>query len=121
MAHVTALVKHLSEPWFSLVAEGKKTSEGRLNTSCYAKLQQQDRILFHNGEGPERREVVVEVVSTVQYDSFAELIVGEGLQHVLPSPDVETVEQGVAVYRRFYSEEAELKSGVVAIRIRVQQ
>jgi ASC-1-like (ASCH) protein len=118
MANVK-IVKHLSEPWFSLVAAGRKTSEGRLNKCYYADLQRSDRIIFYNGEGSDRREVVVEVVGTMRYEGFAQMIVGEGLKAVLPLDEVVTLDDGVAVYRQFYSEATEQEHGVIAIRIQV--
>ena len=43
----------------------------------------------------------------------------EGLDKVLPSPDIKTIEDGVAVYRKFYSLAQEEEFKVVAIQISV--
>lgn len=39
----------------------------------------------------------------------------EGLAKVLPG--VETIEEGVQIYRKFYSEEKERSNGVLAIQV----
>ncbi|CAI5500703.1 unnamed protein product [Closterium sp. Naga37s-1] len=54
--------------------------------------------------------------SSVQpYPSFPSMLASEGLSTVLPG--VETLEEGLAVYRRFYSEEKEHRAGVLALRV----
>ena len=47
----------------------------------------------------------VKVVNLTLYSSFQVMFESEGLKHVLPG--VREVEQGVAVYRKFYSIEQE--------------
>ena len=43
-------VKNLSEPWFSLIHEGEKTIEGRLNKGDFANMVVGDIIVFTNNE-----------------------------------------------------------------------
>ncbi len=100
--------KHLSEPWFSLVRDGKKTIEGRLNKGEFVKGMV---IEFWNGD--ESFHCIVEKV--VEYPSFRVMAFMEGIEKVLPG--VSSVEEGVAIYRKFYSEEDE-KKGVVAISLK---
>lgn len=47
----------------------------------------------------------VKVVNLTLYPSFQEMFVSEGLKHIVP--DIKTIEQGIAVYRKFYSIEQE--------------
>lgn len=99
--------KHLSEPWFSLIRSGIKTIEGRLDKGEFVKGTQ---VTFWNRE----EEFLVEVVEVVPYTTFEEMIRKEGLHKVLPG--VLSVEEGVKIYRKYYSE-ADEKRGVIAIRL----
>lgn len=114
---------HLSEPWYTLIKEGKKIAEGRPNKGLFAKLQIGDTIKFFNinkfaktREG-KRREFLVKVTDKKTYKTFREMLETEGLDNVLPDPKVKTVEDGVNVYRQWYNEEIESQFGVVAIHI----
>jgi hypothetical protein len=59
--------------------------------------------------------LLLEVQDVHRYTSFSEMLKVEGLAKVLPG--VESIEEGVQVYRNFYSEEKERMNGVVAIRV----
>lgn len=47
----------------------------------------------------------VKVVNLTLYPSFQVMFESEGFKHIVP--DIKTIEQGVAVYRQFYSIEQE--------------
>ncbi|ONI29469.1 hypothetical protein PRUPE_1G199500 [Prunus persica] len=57
--------------------------------------------------------LLFEVQDIRSYSSFSEMMEAEGLSKVLPG--VETIEQGVQIYRKFYTEEKERSNGVLAI------
>lgn len=99
--------KHLSSPWFLLVKHGIKTVEGRIDKGEFHKGE---KIVFWNGN-----EVTERLISDViKYKSFREMIEAEGLHRVLPG--ILTIEEGVKIYRKYYSEDDE-KMGVIAIRL----
>jgi ASC-1-like (ASCH) protein len=106
--------KHLSQPWFDLIRDGRKTVEGRLDRDDYAVMMENDVIQFHNGDD----SYSMKVIHTARYSTFHEMVTGEGLDHVLPG--IGSIEEGVSIYRLFYSEEDETKYGIVAIHISVQ-
>eukprot|EP00386_Alphamonas_edax_P011330 GDKI01035957.1.p1 GENE.GDKI01035957.1~~GDKI01035957.1.p1 ORF type:complete len:124 (-),score=19.53 GDKI01035957.1:46-417(-) len=107
--------EHLSEPWFSVVKSGKKTSEGRLDKGVFAEMQPGDRIDFwHETSG----EFSVEVVSKQKYSSFYTMLEGETLGKTLPVEHIRTLEEGVNVYYGFYKQEDEQRMGVVAVRVK---
>ena len=99
--------KHLSEPWFSFVKQGVKTIEGRLNKGEFTKGM---TVEFWNEEA----SITCIVTEIVEYPSFREMLFWEGCPLVLPG--VDSVEEGVSIYRMFYSRKDE-KKGVVAIRL----
>ncbi|KAL6208485.1 hypothetical protein ACLB2K_019434 [Fragaria x ananassa] len=59
--------------------------------------------------------LIVEVKEVQSYGSFSDMFKAESLQKVLPG--VITIEEGLQVYRRFYTEEIERSNGVIAICI----
>ncbi|NJE26846.1 ASCH domain-containing protein [Thermococcus sp. MV5] len=98
----------LQEEYLRLIKEGKKKIEGRLYDEKRRQVKPGDTIIF--GE-----KLKVKVKALRVYSSFREMLSEEGLENVLPG--VKTIEEGVQIYRRFYTEEEEKKYGVVAIEI----
>jgi ASC-1-like (ASCH) protein len=98
----------LREEYLRAIAEGRKKVEGRLYDEKRQKIKPGDEITFEN-----RLMCVVKDVRV--YSSFREMLEKEGIENVLPG--VDSLEEGVGVYRRFYSEERERRYGVAAIEI----
>ncbi len=103
--------KHVSEPWYSRLVSGEKVIEGRLGKAEFRLLRPGDRIVFWNGD----QEHAFTVLRTIPYRSFREMLMGEGLDRVLPG--IHSVDEGVALYRQFYSPMDEGAFGVLAIEI----
>ncbi|KAM7461079.1 hypothetical protein LguiA_029200 [Lonicera macranthoides] len=120
---------HVQEPFFSQLKDGLKTIEGRCAVGDYNRIGSGALILFN-------KCLVLQVEDVHCYASFSEMLEAESLTKVLPG--VETIEEGyneilpsltvirlssigreedngVQVYRKFYSEEKEMLNGVVAI------
>lgn len=104
--------KNVSEPWFSLIALGCKTIEGRLDTGDFAKMRPGDTITFQSGP---TQKVVVRITDTKHYSSFRDYLGGETLARALPT--IANIDDGVEIYRQYYSEKDEKEHGVVAIYI----
>ncbi|WP_456481333.1 HisA/HisF-related TIM barrel protein [Methanopyrus sp.] len=98
----------LEEEYLELIKEGKKTVEGRVKDDKRTRIKPGDKILFN-------RRLLVKVVDVREYDSFEEMLREEGLENVLPN--VDSIEEGVEIYRRFYSSGKEKMFGVLAIEI----
>ena len=111
------LTKNVSEPWFTLIASGLKSVEGRLRKGDFADVKQGQLIVWRNDELGFPRTVKTTVKSTQQYASFEKYLKGEGLQQCLPAPGVTSVSKGVAVYRKYYDKQMEREHGIVAIRL----
>ncbi|CAI9777052.1 unnamed protein product [Fraxinus pennsylvanica] len=99
---------HVQEPFFSQLNDGLKTIEGRCAFGHYKQIKSGDILLFN-------KCVMLQVQDIHQYASFREMLEAESLAKVLPG--VENIEEGVQVYRNFYSEEKERLNGVIAICI----
>ncbi|MEK7659999.1 MAG: ASCH domain-containing protein [Patescibacteria group bacterium] len=104
---------HRAEPYFTFVKNGQKTIEGRVKKAWYRFVSVGDHIIIYNAEETDSIAVIVRGVRT--YGTIREMLIHEPLKKLLP--DVDTVEQGIRVYRRFYSEDQEKEFGVVAIEV----
>lgn len=109
------LKKHLSEPWFSLVMLGKKKYEGRLNKGDFSMLNIGDVITFFNDDFGIHREFSVQVTKIRKYESFL-LFLTSKLRKTLPS--ISTIEQGITVYRNYYTPKDEADYGIIAIKMK---
>ena len=104
---------HRVEPYFTFGKNGQKTIEGRIRKGYYCLIKPGDHIIIYNEEETDNIEVLVKSVRN--YKSIKEMIENEPLKKILP--DVEAIDQGIEVYRRFYTQEQEEKFGIVAIEI----
>lgn len=113
--------KGVSEPWFSLIKQGKKTSEGRLAKGDFEKMREGDVVIWKNKD----KKVRTKIKEIVHYKTIYDMIKGERLKNVLPDAKIKTIEQGVKdVYRSppvNYTKEKEKKFGVIAIRMVIQK
>jgi ASC-1-like (ASCH) protein len=108
--------QHLSEPWFTLISLGLKTVEGRKNKGLFKDLEEGDLIEWFNNDFIERR-VRTQVTSKKTYKTFKEYLSQEGLDNCLPG--INSIEDGLHVYFKYYTKEDEKKFGVVAIRLKL--
>ncbi|KAJ6366543.1 hypothetical protein OIU77_003019 [Salix suchowensis] len=97
---------HVQEPYFSLLKDGRKTIEGRCATGDYTRIEPGDLILVN-------KILVLKVEDVHRYASFSKMLQAESLEKVLPG--VKTVEEGVEIYRKFYTDEKEMSNGVLAV------
>lgn len=104
---------NVQEPYKSQILSGQKTVEGRLNKGKFWSLKIGDILQFDDtGEQ-------VKVVNLTLYPSFQVMFESEGLKHIVP--DIKTIEQGIAVYRKFYSIEQEKEFWVIAIEMKKEE
>ncbi|KAJ4723555.1 RNA-binding ASCH domain protein [Melia azedarach] len=97
---------HVQEPFFTQIKDGAKPVEGRCAVGDYNRIASGALILFN-------KSLVAEVQDVRRYQSFSEMLQAESLAKVLPG--IKTIDEGVQVYRRFYTEEKEKTNGVLAI------
>lgn len=60
---------------------------------------------------------MLQIENVTKYDSFENMIKVETLERILPT--IDTVENGVQVYRQFYKAGVEKEKGVLAIQIKL--
>ena len=100
---------NIQEPYRSLILNGQKTVEGRLNKGKFASIKEDDILIL----APDNQEF--KVVTKNNYNSFREMIISEGLKKVMP--DKNNIEEVLQVYYRFYNKEQERQFGVIAMKI----
>ena len=103
----------LSEPWFTLTKDGLKEYEGRLNTEKFKKIKQGD-LIEYTCVSDSTKMFTTRVVEVYVYKTFRDMLVGKTIKKCLPG--VNTIEDGVNVYRAIYTDTNEVLHGVVALR-----
>ena len=109
--------KHLSEPWFSLMAVGCKTVEGRLNQGEWSSMDYGVVIDWYNDDFGINREFRTVIISKQVYKSFTSYLITEGLNKTLPT--IENLEDGLKIFYTYYKPKEEEKYGVVALELQV--
>ncbi len=104
----------LKENFFLLMRDGVKTIEGRLFSGKFTEMEEAELIRVFNSSNV-NEFFFAKIISLRRYQSFEELLIREGMRNVLPGCG--NLEDGIKVYREFYSEENEKKSGVIAIEV----
>ena len=114
MTNSQTYTKDLAEPWFTLIKLGIKISEGRVRKGIWKDINRGDKIIFTNGAYGLKRSFKVTVLDVTYYDCFHTYLERETLPQCLPGMD--SINEGVSVYRQYYTVEQEDKNGVVGIR-----
>ncbi len=104
---------NVSEPWFSLMKNKKKRIEGRLNKGTFATLKKGEIIKFINNNNSFKAKIK----KIVKYNTFEEYLSQEGLKRTLPN--INSIEDGVNIYYKYYTKEQEREYKVLAIYIKV--
>lgn len=106
--------------YLSLIRDGKKKVEGRLNKSVFRTFKANDMVTW-SAKDPQRNPPAKTVITAIRrYDSFEDMLINEGVRNVLPNvkkTGMASVEEGISIYRRFYSFADEQKYGVVAVEL----
>lgn len=102
-------VLHVEDKWFKLIRSGKKTVEGRVYDVKRRLIWVGDYICFISNN----EKVYCRVEDLKVHRSFEELILEVGLEKILPG--VRSLDEGLEIYRRYYSEFEERIYGVVGI------
>ncbi len=109
----TTYHNHRAEPYFTFLKNGQKTIEGRVKKGWYRFVKPGDHIIVYNEDESDSVEVLVRDVRS--YTSIQDMLEHEPLKKLLP--DAETIERGIEVYKRFYTDEQQRNFGVIAIEV----
>lgn len=104
---------HRAEPYFTFLKNGQKTIEGRVRKGWYCNVKLGDEIEVYNEN--ETDSILTKVIRVTQYPSIRDMLTKESINKLLP--DVDTIDRGIKVYRKFYKLEQERQFGMVAIEV----
>jgi ASC-1-like (ASCH) protein len=108
------LRKKIQEILFKSIKTGKKKIVAKINTSWVEDLDKLDRITWLN-DNDALKHISTYVTDLKCYSTFEEMLEKEGLKNVLPG--IETIDEAINIYNKFYSAEDEMKYGIVAIHL----
>ncbi len=110
-------VKDVQEPWFTLIALGLKTVEGRLNKGSFKDMKVGDTVLWTNQQQNFKREILTRISRITKYMGFEDYLQTETLPKCLPG--ILNIEQGLQVYYKYFLKEDESQYGVLAIEVEI--
>ena len=104
---------NIQEPWFSLIQNGQKQVEGRLNRGKFQELRVNDTIRFTNND----KSFNAKITKITKYPNFGDLLFNEKLYRVLPGfPNIKC---GIILYDKFYKFNEIKEFGTLAIEVAV--
>jgi ASC-1-like (ASCH) protein len=104
---------NIQEPWFSLIQNGQKQVEGRLNRGKFQELRVNDTIRFTNND----KSFNAKITKITKYPNFGDLLFHEKLYRVLPGfPNIKC---GIILYDKFYKFNEIKEFGTLAIEVAV--
>ncbi len=106
----------ISEPWFTHIANGDKTIEGRLKKGVFQNLQEGDIVLWYIKEKKYTHNVLTQIIDIKEYKTFEDMLRKSTLKKTLPG--IRTYKDGVAVYRQYYTKQKEKEHGILAIELK---
>lgn len=110
-------ISTLSPKYIYLIQSGEKTVEGRLYKDKFTKWKVNDTVKFIN-KNNENDNVSCIIEDIKRYDTFKEMLEGEGIENCLPK--ITDISRGVDIYYNIPNyKEGEKIYGVVAFRIKV--
>ena len=108
----------LSEPWYTLIKNGKKTVEGRIYDKKRKLLNVGDTLIFTDTNG--KNEIVTTIINLKVFKNFDKAIRYAKLKNVLPN--IRTYKDGVKIYHSIPGyKKKEKKYGVVLIFFKMKK
>ena len=104
---------NVNKIWFDHIKTGDKTIEGRLNKGKFKTFKKDEIIYFKN----DQNKIKIKIINIIEYKDFKTYLEQEGLKRTLPG--IDSIKNGVKVYRSFYPKEMEDEFGVLAIEIKL--
>jgi len=107
----------LVSPWFELTRDGQKTLEGRINRKPVSNLQSGDAIRMTDAKKVGQGAFFLRVKGVYAFASFEEGLRSERINLKCALPTVNTVGEGVDIYKQFYSIEQQRQFGIRFIEV----
>lgn len=114
MAAPSDLPIHIDDPWFGYIKEGRKTVEGKIAKGKALKMIVGCNLEISGNSGAVIR---AQVTAVRRYGSFREYLSTEGLETTLPG--ITSINEGLAVYHKYYAPGIDAQLGVLAVEMMV--
>ena len=111
------MILYLNSPWFELVKEGKKIYEGRRNTEVIQQIRIGDILEVKHYIKNELESYHVIVEDKFYYKTFEEALHSLPISNILPLDNI-SLEQGIAIYKKYVSLATQEKDGVCMLKIK---
>ena len=105
----------MNSPWFEYVKTKTKIYEGRCNWKQAAQYKIGDFLCIKHHTNLLESEFTVKIIDILKFDTFEIALRQLGLSQVLPN--VETIEQGVEIYLKYYKLSTQLENGILMIKM----
>lgn len=102
---------NVQEPYKTFLLRWEKTVEWRLNKGKFVSLRVWSLLQFDDAWE------LLEVEKVTFYEDFRSMFECEGLKSLVPW--ISSIEEGIAIYRQFYTLEQEKEFWVLAFQVRV--
>lgn len=109
--------KHITikNPWFNYIKKGDKIIEGRLNKGIFKSFTLGEKVVWVNNNN--KVETYINYIK--KYNNFSDMLKNEGIKNVLPG--VDNINDGIKIYRKYYSKKQEDDNGVMAIGVSLKK
>jgi ASC-1-like (ASCH) protein len=104
----------VDELWYNLIANKKKTIEGRLNKNGIEKIKKGDIICIKNKKYSDKSLLVI-VKDRKHYDTVY-LYLKECLHKALPIKNIK-IKNGIDIYKQYISDKTDKQMGIEALTI----
>lgn len=129
MNHTTYKI-NVTCPWYDFIQQGKKVYEGRLNKEKFKNISINDEIIIYENDNNNNNDdnennkinnfIKSKVINIYNFSCFEEMLNVLPIHKILPAIDtVYTIQEGIEIYRQFYSEKNEKLFGVIAFELEV--
>jgi ASC-1-like (ASCH) protein len=106
---------YLDSPWFELMAEGRKTYEGRRHTAATNDLHIGDELEVRHRADPQLRRFRAVIRDKLPFHTFEDALRALPMEAVL-MPGL-TLREGVELCKRFVPMPIQLADGIVVLRV----
>jgi ASC-1-like (ASCH) protein len=105
----------LNSPWFEHVKNGSKIYEGRCNWKQASQYKVGDFLNVKHHTDSSKQEYIVKIVNIYKFDTFKTALSELTLSEVLPG--IQTIEEGVNIYLRYYKLTTQLENGILMLEL----
>lgn len=105
----------LNSPWYEYVRDGYKKYEGRCDWKQVKEYVVGDLINVSHHTDSTREQYQIQIVKIHKYKNFEEGLRNLNLNQVLPG--VQTVEEGIEIYKKYYKLSTQNEHGICMIEI----